>query len=127
VKAPSGIYVEVEIQDDLAHVWLLIQDPALHQRWDLRFSRIHYLPDPVSLNLNNFCTRRGSASVSASMGLARAPVNARLPAAIPRLLSNSPPPIRNRSSARGPDTGATFRRTAACAFLLGTTTRCALA
>jgi len=46
MKAPSGIYVEVEIQDDLDHVWLLTQDPALHQRWDLRFSRIHYLPRP---------------------------------------------------------------------------------
>jgi uncharacterized membrane protein YphA (DoxX/SURF4 family) len=46
MKTSSGIYVEIEIQDDLNHVWLLTQDPALHQRWDLRFSRIHYLPRP---------------------------------------------------------------------------------
>ena len=28
------------------HVWPLTQNPAFHQRWDLRFSRIHYLPRP---------------------------------------------------------------------------------
>ena len=44
MRTSSGIYVEIEIQDDLDHVWLLTQDPAFHQRWDLRFSHIHYLP-----------------------------------------------------------------------------------
>ncbi len=44
MRTAPGIYVEIEIHDDLDHVWLLTQDPALHQRWDLRFSRIHYLP-----------------------------------------------------------------------------------
>lgn len=44
MRTSSGIYVEIEIQDDLDHVWLLTQDPAFHERWDLRFSRIHYLP-----------------------------------------------------------------------------------
>jgi uncharacterized membrane protein YphA (DoxX/SURF4 family) len=44
MRASSGIYVEIEIQDDLDHVWLLTQDAAFHERWDLRFSRIHYLP-----------------------------------------------------------------------------------
>ncbi|MDQ2842437.1 MAG: DoxX-like family protein [Acidobacteriota bacterium] len=46
MKKPSGIYVEIDIEDGLEHVWLLTQDPTLHQRWDLRFSRIHYLPRP---------------------------------------------------------------------------------
>lgn len=44
MRAPSGIYVEIDIQDGLDHIWRLTQDPVLHQRWDLRFSRIHYLP-----------------------------------------------------------------------------------
>jgi len=44
MRKPSGIYVEIEIRDDLDHIWLLTQDPALHQRWDLRFSHIQYLP-----------------------------------------------------------------------------------
>jgi hypothetical protein len=46
MKKSSGIYVEIEIEDELDHVWLLTQDPNLHQRWDLRFSRIQYLPRP---------------------------------------------------------------------------------
>ncbi len=44
-KAP-GIYVEILIQSDLDEVWRLTQQPALHQRWDLRFTRIEYLPRP---------------------------------------------------------------------------------
>ncbi len=34
------IYVETVIQAPLARVWELTRDPAQHQRWDLRFSRI---------------------------------------------------------------------------------------
>ena len=41
---PPGIYVEILIHADTDRVWQLTQEPALHQRWDLRFSRIHYLP-----------------------------------------------------------------------------------
>ena len=44
-KAP-GIYVEILIQSDLDEIWRLTQQPALHQRWDLRFTRIVYLPRP---------------------------------------------------------------------------------
>jgi hypothetical protein len=44
VQSSPGIYVEILIQDELEHVWRLTQDPALHQRWDLRFSQIQYLP-----------------------------------------------------------------------------------
>jgi len=42
----SGIYVEIRIHDDLENIWRLTQEPALHQRWDLRFTRIEYLPRP---------------------------------------------------------------------------------
>jgi hypothetical protein len=34
------IYVEVGIRAAMDRVWKLSQDPALHPRWDLRFSRI---------------------------------------------------------------------------------------
>jgi len=46
VHGQPGIYVEIEIQDAFEHVWKLTQDPVLHQRWDLRFSSIQYLPRP---------------------------------------------------------------------------------
>lgn len=42
----KGIYVEIRIQAPLNDVWHLTQDPQLHQRWDLRFTRIEYLPRP---------------------------------------------------------------------------------
>ena len=46
VPGSPGIYVEIQIRDELETVWRLSQDPAVHQRWDLRFSRIIYLPRP---------------------------------------------------------------------------------
>lgn len=39
-----GIYVEILIRGDLEKVWTHTQQPELHQLWDLRFTRIHYLP-----------------------------------------------------------------------------------
>ena len=39
-----SIYVEIRIQGPLENVWEHTQDPALHERWDLRFSEITYLP-----------------------------------------------------------------------------------
>lgn len=38
-----SIYVEIRIHCDLEELWQRTQDPALHKRWDLRFSEIHYL------------------------------------------------------------------------------------
>lgn len=38
--AHGPIYVEIGIRASLERVWTLSQDPALHPRWDLRFSRI---------------------------------------------------------------------------------------
>lgn len=43
VKGPAAhrpLYVEIGIRASMERVWTLSQDPALHARWDLRFSRI---------------------------------------------------------------------------------------
>jgi hypothetical protein len=40
-----GIYVEVLIKAPLDRVWDLTQDPALHPRWDARFSAIRPIHD----------------------------------------------------------------------------------
>ncbi|MBL1085759.1 hypothetical protein JK359_27980 [Streptomyces actinomycinicus] len=39
-----GLYIETHIRADLDELWARTQDPARHQRWDLRFTEIHYLP-----------------------------------------------------------------------------------
>lgn len=49
-----GIYVEITIQDSLENIWRFTQQPDLHQRWDLRFSRIHYLPRPTATEAQHF-------------------------------------------------------------------------
>src|SRR6185312_2522228 len=41
-----GIYVETRISGDMEELWQKTQTPGLHQRWDLRFSSIEYLPRP---------------------------------------------------------------------------------
>jgi uncharacterized membrane protein YphA (DoxX/SURF4 family) len=38
------IYVEIQIKAPLEEVWRLTQVPELHERWDLRFTTIQYLP-----------------------------------------------------------------------------------
>ncbi|WP_394618669.1 hypothetical protein JNUCC0626_06080 [Lentzea sp. JNUCC 0626] len=38
------LYVETVIHADLDEVWRLTQEPRPHQRWDVRFSTIDYLP-----------------------------------------------------------------------------------
>jgi hypothetical protein len=38
-----GIYVESEIRASLDEIWLRTQNPALHELWDLRFTKIDYL------------------------------------------------------------------------------------
>jgi hypothetical protein len=40
----SGIYVEILIHGDIEEVWKHTQVPELHERWDLRFTTIKYLP-----------------------------------------------------------------------------------
>jgi hypothetical protein len=40
----AGIYVESFVRSDMATLWEHTQDPRLHERWDLRFTEISYLP-----------------------------------------------------------------------------------
>jgi uncharacterized membrane protein YphA (DoxX/SURF4 family) len=42
------------IQDEPEHVWRLTQDPLLHERWDLRFTHIEYLPRPNAAEPQRF-------------------------------------------------------------------------
>jgi hypothetical protein len=44
--APRGLYVETPIRAPMEALWEHTQDPSVRQRWDLRFSRIEYLPRP---------------------------------------------------------------------------------
>lgn len=55
------IFVERTIKAPLDSVWKHTQDPALHQRWDLRFTDIKYLPRPDSSKPQEFlyATRLG--------------------------------------------------------------------
>ena len=39
-----GIYVEILVRGPIDELWDRTQDPTLHERWDLRFSEIEYLP-----------------------------------------------------------------------------------
>ncbi|CAN5591547.1 DoxX-like family protein [soil metagenome] len=41
----ESVYVECEIHAPIEQVWRLTQTPELHERWDLRFTRIEYLPE----------------------------------------------------------------------------------
>lgn len=41
-----GIYVEIFIRGTMDDLWQKTQTPSLHQRWDLRFTDIEYLPRP---------------------------------------------------------------------------------
>ena len=41
-----GIYVELLIKTPMDRVWQHTQEPSLHERWDLRFTSITYLPRP---------------------------------------------------------------------------------
>ncbi len=38
------LYIEITIDADFGDVWRHTQSPGLHERWDLRFTRIEYLP-----------------------------------------------------------------------------------
>ena len=39
-----SIYVEILVRAPMDDLWAHTQTPALHEKWDLRFSRIRYLP-----------------------------------------------------------------------------------
>lgn len=40
----TDIYVETRIRAPMEELWRHTQDPSLHERWDLRFTSIEYLP-----------------------------------------------------------------------------------
>jgi hypothetical protein len=44
--AAKGIYVEIEIRSPIDELWAKTQVPAVHERWDLRFTNIEYAPRP---------------------------------------------------------------------------------
>ena len=40
----NAIYVDIEMCTGMDELWKHTQDPSTHERWDLRFSEITYLP-----------------------------------------------------------------------------------
>ena len=55
-----SIYVEVLIRGNIDELWEKTQQPKLHERWDLRFSNINYLPrEPGQAQKFLYATRIG--------------------------------------------------------------------
>jgi hypothetical protein len=48
------LYIETKINCDLDTLWAFTQDPAVHEKWDLRFSSITYLPKDNSDDTQKF-------------------------------------------------------------------------
>jgi hypothetical protein len=61
MQQPPGIYVEILIRGDIEDVWRHTQRPELHEPWDLRFTKIQYLPRPSEAEPQrfNYTTRIG--------------------------------------------------------------------
>ena len=56
-----SIYVEILIRGNIDELWQKTQDPKLHERWDLRFSQIDYLPrEPGEAQKFLYSTRIGA-------------------------------------------------------------------
>jgi hypothetical protein len=49
-----SLYVEILIRAPIDALWAHTQTPVLHERWDLRFSRIDHLPRPVGTGPQRF-------------------------------------------------------------------------
>jgi hypothetical protein len=58
---PNPLYIGIRIASDPDTLWNLTQSPELHERWDLRFSTIEYLPkpDPDAPQRFRYATRIG--------------------------------------------------------------------
>ena len=56
-----SVFVETEIKTTVEDLWNLTQDPAQHERWDIRFSSIEYasLPEPGQPQRFQYETRLG--------------------------------------------------------------------
>lgn len=61
MPAGSAIYVETRVRGDLEDLWRLTQTPEEHERWDLRFTDIEYLPkaDEAEPQRFRYATRIG--------------------------------------------------------------------
>lgn len=67
----AGIYAEIVIDEGLNRIWHHKQEPHLHQRWDLRITKIEYLPkaSPDEPQRFHYETRIGAiAGMGESMG-----------------------------------------------------------
>jgi hypothetical protein len=54
VADEPGIYVEILIDGSIDEIWRRTQVPDLHERWDLRFTTIKYLPRPSEAEPQKF-------------------------------------------------------------------------
>jgi uncharacterized membrane protein YphA (DoxX/SURF4 family) len=56
-----SIYVEIRVRGPMEEIWERTQDPARHERWDLRFTEIQYLPrcQPEQPQRFRYATRIG--------------------------------------------------------------------
>jgi DoxX-like family len=52
--AGMSIYIEINIRAPMDELWAKTQTPSLHERWDLRFTRIEYLPRPDDAQSQRF-------------------------------------------------------------------------
>ncbi|MFF8844494.1 hypothetical protein ACF08N_17550 [Streptomyces sp. NPDC015127] len=53
-----GLYIETRVRADMDTLWERTQEPAQHQRWDLRFTEIHQLPgEPGAPRRFRYATR----------------------------------------------------------------------
>ena len=61
MRQPPGIYVEILIRGHIEDVWRHTQRPELHEPWDLRFTKIQYLPRASEAESQrfNYSTRIG--------------------------------------------------------------------
>jgi hypothetical protein len=50
----AGIYVEIVISSQIDEIWRRTQVPELHERWDLRFTGIRYLPKQADSDPQQF-------------------------------------------------------------------------
>jgi len=67
---PKPLFISIEMQTDLETLWQLTQTPDVHERWDLRFSSIEYLPKPHESSPQRFryATRIGAGLIIEGWG-----------------------------------------------------------
>jgi hypothetical protein len=65
-----GIFVETFVRASMDLLWAYTQDPQVHERWDLRFSEIEYLPKSAAEEPQRFrySTRIGFGLAIAGVG-----------------------------------------------------------